>query len=254
MSRSRKLCNVVGVNVDCIDWVGVVSLIANWAKERASKIICICNVHMAITAASDPELAEVLAKSDLVTADGAPIAWAIRRSGIHWQERINGPDLMWRYLGEAQRNGQVVFFYGGMQDTLHKLRQVLDKEFSHLKIGGMISPPFKELSTAEEQSYVDLINQSGASVLFVGLGCPKQEKWMLRNRGKVNSVMIGVGAAFDYHAGVILRAPLWMQNVGLEWVHRLFSEPKRLWRRYLFTNTKFVLRMFRDGFKGRLIN
>lgn len=254
MNYSRNLCNVVGVDVDCISWIDVVSKISTWASTRASKIVCICNVHMAIAASSDPDLAEVLRKADLVTADGAPIAWAIRRSGVDWQERINGPDLMWRYLSEAQEKGQVVFFYGGTPETISRLRCVLDNNFKFLKIGGMVSPPFRELSLFEEQEYVNLINNSGASVLFVGLGCPKQEKWMLKHQGKVNSVMIGVGAALDYHAGVISRAPRWMQNIGLEWFHRLCSEPRRLWKRYLVTNTRFVIRIIKDGFKGKLID
>lgn len=190
----------------------------------------------------------------MVTPDGAPVAWAMRRAGFQNQERINGPDLMWRYLAEAERLSQVVFFYGGMDATLTALRCSMMAVFPALKIGGMVSPPYRSLTSEEDQAYVDQINAANTAVLFVGLGCPKQEKWMHVHRGRINAVMVGVGAAFDYHAGTIKRAPLWMQRYGLEWFYRLCSEPRRLWKRYLVTNTLFILGMAKHGFKATKID
>jgi N-acetylglucosaminyldiphosphoundecaprenol N-acetyl-beta-D-mannosaminyltransferase len=140
----------------------------------------------------------------------------------------------------------VVFFYGSTDATLARLRTSLAKQFPLLRIGGAYSPPFRPLSAAEDQAEVDMINRSGAHVVFVGLGCPKQEKWMAAHRGRLHAVMIGVGAAFDYHSGLIRRAPLWWQRNGLEWLYRLGSEPRRLMKRYLVTNTLFIIGVSRQ--------
>jgi N-acetylglucosaminyldiphosphoundecaprenol N-acetyl-beta-D-mannosaminyltransferase len=176
----------------------------------------------------------------MTTPDGMPVAWRLRKLGFPCQQRINGPDLMWKYCKCAAQVGQAIFFYGSTKQILGMLQTKLRTVFPALKIAGVYSPSFRELTEEEDQKIVNLMNRSGAKVVFVGLGCPKQEKWMAAHRGRVHAVMIGVGAAFDYHAGMIKRAPLWMQNVGLEWLFRLISEPRRLWRRYLVTNSKFI--------------
>lgn len=247
--RSRLL--VLSTPIDILSWDDAVSFLVTWGNQRRSSVVCICNVHMLITAEDDQQLAQVLSESEMVTPDGAPVAWAMRRAGVESQERINGPDLMWRYLSEAERLGQVVFFFGAREVTLDALKAALLAAFPNLKIGGMVSPPFRPLTTEEDQAYVDEINAAGTAVLFVGLGCPKQEVWMQAHRARINAVMVGVGAAFDYHAGTIKRAPIWMQRNGLEWFYRLCTEPRRLWKRYLITNTLFVLGMARSGFQAR---
>lgn len=254
IGQSRQIGRVLTAPIDVIDWRQAVNNLVHWGSLRRSAVVCICNVHMTVTAGKDKELAKVLDTADMVTADGAPVAWALRRMGATEQERVNGPDLMWRYLAEAERLEQVVFFYGGMEDTLIALRASILAAFPNLKIGGMVSPPFRALSVEEDQAHVDQINAAGTAVLFVGLGCPKQEKWMHAHRGRINAVMVGVGAAFDYHAGTIKRAPLWMQRCGLEWFHRLCSEPRRLWKRYLVTNTLFILGMAKSGFRAKRVD
>lgn len=246
--------DVLGVNVDACSWEYALDSIVQAAKARLSSVVCICNVHMIIEARSDTLLKTALNEAFLVTPDGAPVAWLLRRGGEIGQQRINGPDLMWRYLSEAERLGQVVSFYGGKEETLFALRESMLKAFPNLIVGGMISPPFRALNAEEDQAYVDQINAARTGVLFVGLGCPKQEKWMHAHRGRINAVMVGVGAAFDYHAGTIKRAPLWMQRGGLEWFHRFCSEPRRLWKRYLVTNTLFILGMVRCGFRAKRID
>lgn len=250
----RKIIYVLEAPIDIICWRNAVDRLIVWGREHKSVFVCICNVHMVVTCGHDHALAESLANAEMVTPDGAPVAWAIRRSGFSRQERINGPDLMWRYLAEAERLGQVVSFYGGQEETQNRLRQAMLATYPNLKIGGMISPPFRDLTPEEDADFVNQINSANTAVLFVGLGCPKQEKWMAAHKGAIQAVMVGVGAAFDYHAGTIKRAPLWMQRYGLEWFHRLCSEPRRLWRRYLVTNTLFIIGMAKSGFKAKRID
>ena len=205
---------------------------------------------MVVTASRDIAFASGLEGADLVTPDGAPVVWAIRRAG-YTQERVNGPDLMWEYLAKAELAKQVVFFFGGKESVLKDLGIAIAKSFPKLKVGGMVSPPFRDLTEEEDESYVAQINAAGAAVVFVGLGCPKQEFWMWSHRDRINSVLIGVGAAFDYHAGSVRRAPVWMQHIGLEWAYRLLTEPRRLWKRYLVTNVLFLIGMAKCGFKAK---
>jgi len=147
---------------------------------------------------------------------------------------------MWRYFQDAAIRGESIYLYGGNQETLTLLQEKIDREFPGMKIAGAYSPPYRELTEAEDNAIVDAINAVCPGTVWVSLGCPKQEKWMAEHRGRINAVMVGVGAAFDYHAGTIRRAPLWMQLRGLEWFYRLCSEPTRLWRRYLVTNCLFI--------------
>jgi N-acetylglucosaminyldiphosphoundecaprenol N-acetyl-beta-D-mannosaminyltransferase len=199
-----------------------------------------------VTAGSNAEFGQVIEKADMSTADGAPVAWMLREAGYTGQKRINGPDLMWRCCAEAENLGLPVYFYGSTPETLIRLELRLTRYFPGLIVAGSHSPSFLPMNTEEEMAEAQRINASGAAVVFVGLGCPKQELWMASQRGAVNAVMIGVGAAFDFHAGNIKRAPLWMQNAGLEWLHRLISEPARLWKRYLVTNTIFVFSVIKQ--------
>lgn len=237
----RMTADVLAARIDVLTWSAALSRISQWARGRESRYVCLCNAHLCVTASRNPDFGRVIREADMVAPDGAPIAWMLRHLGFTGQQRINGPDLLWKYLGEAERLGQIVFFYGSTDEILCSLRHRLALAFPRLRIGGMYSPSFQAISRAEDEADVRRINSSGAGVAFVGLGCPKQELWMAAHRGRVQAVMVGVGAAFDYHAGTIARAPLWMQRNGLEWLHRLWSEPRRLWRRYLVTNTLFMV-------------
>lgn len=246
---TRQVRPILEALIDVLDWPTTLRRINDWASHRQSRYICICNVHSVITAQRDAVFRSAINGADMATPDGAPVAWLMRRHGTPQQQRISGPDLMWKYLAEAEGTGRVVSFYGGNEKTLGQLCSVVAIRFPQLIVGCAISPPFRALSPEEDAAYIEQINQSATSVLFVSLGCPKQELWMAAHRGKIHAVMIGVGAAFDYHAGTIRRAPLWMQNAGLEWLHRLASEPRRLWKRYLVTNTLFFLEITRLWFK-----
>lgn len=234
--------SIQGVMIDAVDWQQAVGRIESWAAQRRSSVVAICNSHSVVTAADDPAFARALAAADMATADGMPIAWMMRRLGHPAQQRINGPDLMLRYCATAERTGTSIFLYGSTDEVLERLQARLCARFPGLKIAGRYSPPFRTLTSAEDDEVCKRIAESGAGVVFVSLGCPKQEKWMDAHRGRVPAVMIGVGAAFDYHAGTLSRAPAWMRDSGLEWLHRLASEPRRLWKRYLVTNTLFAVR------------
>jgi N-acetylglucosaminyldiphosphoundecaprenol N-acetyl-beta-D-mannosaminyltransferase len=237
----RAGAEVLGTFVDALDWQDVMERIVGWATRRESRCICCVNTHSAVTAASDATFKDALAMADMVTADGAPIAWMLRRLGFPRQRRISGPDLMWKYCAAAAAQGGNVFLYGSSAETLAALQNRLLEAFPGLVISGSLAPPYRPLTPDEDAHSVETMNASGAGVVFVSLGCPKQELWMAGHRGQVHAVMIGVGAAFDYHGGALTRAPVWIQNVGLEWMYRLGAEPRRLWRRYLVTNTLFVL-------------
>ena len=231
---------VLNTFINAINWNDAASLIIEWGLARESRIVCLCNVHSSVTALSDHRLSTALEKSDLVLPDGAPIAWMLRRKGYSNQERISGPDLMTKICNDLNKNGPSIFLFGTKQTTLDKLSDVLHEKYPSLLISGTLSPAYGDWSTDEESAYISSINESGAGIIFIGLGCPKQEIWMANNRQRVNGVMLGVGAAFDFHAGTVKRAPLLMQKIGLEWLHRLLRNPRRLWKRYLYTNTRFL--------------
>ncbi len=246
MNVSRKTVKVLAADIDVITWQQAVSRISGWATIHQSAYVCICNVHSVVSATQSREFEGIVNQADMATPDGAPVAWMIRNKGYGNQERINGPDLMWKYCAHAEATGESIFLYGGTQTTLDILKERLAQHFPQLNIAGMYSPPFRPLSAEEDQAVIGQINQSGAGTVWVSLGCPKQEKWMAEHKGKINAVMIGVGAAFDYHAETIVRAPLWMQRNGLEWLHRLCSEPRRLWKRYLVTNSLFIFHVLKN--------
>jgi N-acetylglucosaminyldiphosphoundecaprenol N-acetyl-beta-D-mannosaminyltransferase len=204
-------------------------------------MVCLCNVHVVVSARNDEALRRALQLADMSTPDGAPVAWLMRKTGWPEQQRISGPDLTWNLMAEAERLQLAIFLLGSTETTLARLTQRLQQVFPDLQIAGMLSPPFRRLSASEDEQMVEIINHSGARLLFVGLGCPKQEIWMAAQRDRVQAVMLGVGAAFDYHAGVLRRAPHSWQRLGLEWLYRLCREPSRLMKRYLITNSLFLL-------------
>lgn len=232
---------LLGTRINTLSWEQALGRILYWAQTSQSRMVCLCNVHVVISARQNPVLGQALQLSDMSTPDGAPLAWLMRKTGWPEQQRISGPDLMWHVLGEAERLQLPVFLLGGTESTLVRLIHTLQQTFPALAIVNTLSPPFREPTAEEDQQIIERINASGAKLLFVGLGCPKQEIWMAAHRGRVQSVMLGVGAAFDYHAGILPRAPQHWQRLGLEWLYRLWREPTRLMKRYLVTNSLFLL-------------
>lgn len=240
LAEERPVNLVIGSPIDVLDMGHAVARIARWAARRESRYACFVNVHAVVSARRDPSFARVLRDADMATADGMPVAWMMRLQGAQGQERISGPDLMWDYCAAAASRGESIYLYGAAPKTLEALQQRLAAEFPGLRIAGVHSPPFRPLTAEEDAAVVDAINASGAATVWVGLGCPKQERWMAEHRGRIQAVMLGVGAAFDFHAQTTARAPAWMRNSGLEWLYRLMTEPRRLWKRYLVTNSLFI--------------
>jgi N-acetylglucosaminyldiphosphoundecaprenol N-acetyl-beta-D-mannosaminyltransferase len=253
MARDRDWigAEVVGSRIDALGWSECLDRIIGWAARRESRYVCLCNVHSVVTARRAPEFGRVLNEADLAAPDGAPIAWRLRMLGFRGQPRISGSELMSGCCARAAQEGLAVLLYGGSPETLRRLAARLVRRFPGIQIAGCISPPFRELTADEDAQVTRAIEGSGARIVFVGLGCPKQEEWMAGHRGRIRAVMIGVGAAFDFHAGVVRRAPRWMRQAGLEWLHRLLSEPRRLWRRYFVTNTLFLAYLFGEVVDGR---
>jgi N-acetylglucosaminyldiphosphoundecaprenol N-acetyl-beta-D-mannosaminyltransferase len=246
MDDYRERQSVIGAPIDVVYWGGAVATLLRWAAAGERRYVCACNVHSVVTAQRDPALAGAVRDADMVLPDGAPVAWLMRRSGFAAQQRVSGPDLMWRYFAAAAPYGESIFLYGASDDMLRRLSARIAAKFPGLRIAGTHAPPFRALTPDEDQAVVDMINASGATTVWIALGCPKQEVWMAEHRERIGAVLVGVGAAFAFHAGVMRRAPRWMQRLSLEWLHRLLSEPRRLWRRYLTTNTVFVLAAMRQ--------
>lgn len=237
---------ILGVFVDALVSEDTATRVIAWAKSRESRSVFLCNAHSVVTAGREPGFADVLAAADLAAPDGMPVAWMLRRLGHSGQPRVDGPGLMLHTCALAAERGVAVFLYGSDDATLAELDRRLREAFPGLVVAGRLAPPFREATPDEDRAAVERINASGAGIAWVALGCPKQERWIAAHKGRIRAVMIGVGAAFDYHAGTLRRAPRWMREAGLEWLHRLWQEPHRLWRRYLVTNTLFVIGALRQ--------
>ena len=253
MQEVRSFALLQRVRVDALDYSMAVSIVMNWSRQHESRYACFANVHMLMEAWDSTEFRSVVNDADLVTPDGMPLVWMMRMKGARRQQRVYGPTLMLNVMESAAREGIPVGFLGGEPAVLESLVERMRRDYDGLNVAFALSPPFTTAGPEEEQELVKRINLSGARILFVGLGCPKQEIWMARHRGRVDAVMLGVGAAFDFHAGVKPQAPGWMQRLGLEWLFRLSTEPRRLWKRYLFHNPRFVALALADllGLMGR---
>jgi N-acetylglucosaminyldiphosphoundecaprenol N-acetyl-beta-D-mannosaminyltransferase len=239
---------VIGVPLALTDYGEMVRLIDSFVEQRARTYICVCNVHAVMASAEDPALREALLHSTVNLPDGQPLVWAMNALGNSLSARVYGPDLMWRACSHAARTGTRFYLYGGRnQGALVQLALNLRRNHPGLTIVGGHSPPHRPLSEEEQCAIAEEINRSRADVVWVGIGVPKQEKWMASMRPRLAApVLVGVGAAFDFHAGLVPQAPDWLQEAGLEWAFRLAHEPRRLWRRYLRYNPRFLLAFARQ--------
>ncbi|MCI7171262.1 WecB/TagA/CpsF family glycosyltransferase [bacterium] len=244
-----KTCRILGVNIAVTNMAQTVQYIENNLEELRGKYICVSNVHTTIMAHDNPAYRNVQNSAAIALPDGKPLSVVSRKRGYTEAERVTGPDLMGELF--ARENGLKHFFYGDKEETLQILQQKLKEKYPDIQIAGMISPPFRSLSQEEEKAYIQQINDSGADIIWIGLGAPKQENWMYEHQGMFQGVMIGVGAGFSYHAGLIKRAPEWMQKMSLEWFYRLMQDPVRLFKRYFTTNLKFILLEAKD--KGEVL-
>jgi len=243
--------DVLGIPLALTDYDGTISLVDSVVRERQHGYICVCNVHAVMASGEDPELRAALLGSTINVPDGQPLVWAINALGYSLTGRVYGPELMWRACAHAARTGQRFYLYGGRnQGSLVQLALNLRQKHPGVKIVGGYSPPHRALTEEEQAAVAEEINRSRADVVWVGIGVPKQEKWMAEMRPYLEApLLIGVGAAFDFHAGLVPQAPMWLQEAGLEWAYRLAHEPRRLWRRYMRYNPRFMA-AFASQFKA----
>jgi N-acetylglucosaminyldiphosphoundecaprenol N-acetyl-beta-D-mannosaminyltransferase len=239
--------SVVGVDLAVTDYDGAMDWMDEVIRRRERASVTAAAVHLVMVAREDPETARAVAGA-LAVPDGMPLVWALRALGHAGATRVYGPDLMARYCARAARRGTPVYLYGGSSDAaLRRLTTALLERFPGLRIAGGWSPPFRPLTEDERDDVAARINASGADVVWVGIGQPKQEKWMAEMRHRLDApILAGVGAAFDFHAGLLQQAPPWMGRMGLEWSYRLAREPRRLWRRYARYNPRFVVAFARQ--------
>ena len=236
--------NILGVGICATSYGEVAEACGAWIANRppgsTSRYICVTSVHGIMTAVFDPSFRAKLNRADIATPDGMPVVWALRSFGHPRQERVYGPDLMLVLCEQAERLGHRIFLYGSQPETLTLLERSLLRRFPNLTIVGAYSPPFRSLTPREDQEITKMIADAAPDLTFIGLSTPKQEHWMSSHVGHLPGVMIGVGAAFDFHAGKLKQAPTWMRRRGLEWLFRLLMEPRRLWKRYLLITPLFL--------------
>ena len=233
-------CNILGVNIAAIDMDWLLKFTNENIKVLSGDYMCVSNVHTTITAFENSDYLDVQNGGIIAIPDGGPLSAEGKRRGYKNMRRTTGPSYMEAIFKISHEKEYTHYFYGSTEETLQKMKDNLLSEFPHLKIVGMYSPPFRPLTEDEDKEIIKQINSLNPDFVWVALGAPKQEYWMAEHQGKINGFMVGVGAGFDYFAGNIKRAPVWMQNNDLEWVYRLIQDPRRLFGRYWHTNTKFI--------------
>lgn len=239
-NQAMPICEIMGVRIAVTDMETTVRRIEEHLDDWRGEYICVANVHTTVTAHDDPSYRAVQNGAVMALPDGGPLSQYSRRKGFAQAARVTGPDLMKEMLRESAQKHYRHYFYGSTQETLDILREKITRNYPGAVIAGMVSPPFRPLTEEEDAAAVAAINEARPDFVWVGLGAPKQERWMAAHQGRVHALMLGVGAAFDYEAGNIRRAPRWMQRCNLEWLYRLLQDPKRLFKRYFVTNTKFL--------------
>jgi N-acetylglucosaminyldiphosphoundecaprenol N-acetyl-beta-D-mannosaminyltransferase len=247
-----KKVNLLSIAINTGTYNDFVQTIIASGQSGKSHYTCVANVHMLIEAHRDDHFADIVKNADVITPDGKPLAWALRLLYGIKQTRVAGMDLLPDLLEAAGAEEMPVYFYGATEQVLEKTKNYLAGRYPELRIAGSYSPPFRKLTPEEEHEIVERINNSGARLVFVVLGCPKQERWMASMKDRINAVTVGVGGALPVMLGLQQRAPEWMQQAGLEWLFRLLQEPARLFKRYAVTNSMFIYLLFREYFRSKL--
>ncbi len=247
LGRNPDSSEVLGVPVSVVNMESALATLGAWVEQRIRSYVCVTGVHGVVESGRDPELLEIHRRAGMVVPDGMPLVWTLRRRGHGHVGRVYGPDLMLELCRRSVERGYRHFLYGGAEGVPELLKSRLVERFPGLQIVGQYSPPFRPLTEAEDRDVVKRINNARPDFVWVGLSTPKQERWMAAHVGRIEaSALLGVGAAFDFHAGLKPQAPAWMQRSGLEWFYRMATEPRRLGPRYLRNNPEFIYRMFRD--------
>lgn len=237
---------IISSSVTALSLNDQVEVMLGWAKEHVSKVVCVANVHMLMEAHWHQDFNTVLSRADLVTPDGMPLVWMIKLLGMQRQDRVAGMDLLVALCQESSDRDISVFFLGSQRMILNRMEERLRREFPRLKIAGMEPLPFHPLTPEENAAVAQKVNASGAGLVFVALGCPKQEYWMVQQKDKIHAVMVGVGGVFPVYAGLLKRAPRIVRECGFEWLYRLLQEPRRLWTRYSTTIPSFAWLAFKQ--------
>jgi N-acetylglucosaminyldiphosphoundecaprenol N-acetyl-beta-D-mannosaminyltransferase len=237
---------ILKTNINVTNMEDTLNYIGNNLDKLRGKYICVSNVHTTVMSYESEDYRGIQNNAAMALPDGYPLSKYCRINGVKHAMRVTGPDLMLEMFKISPRNGYRHFFYGSTQENLDIMRDKLEKTYPGIQIAGMYSPPYRPLTTNEDEEAVRMINDAEPDIIWVGLGAPKQEIWMSKHCGRVNGLMIGVGAGFDFFSGNVKRAPLIVQKLGLEWLHRLLQDPKRLWKRYVTTNYKFVKYILRE--------
>ncbi len=238
--KIQSRVRVVNLQVNVCNYDSAVARVAELLRRKKGGYICFSNVQMVMESYDDLGYAAQVNAADLIAPDGMPLVWMQKLQGVKPASQTRGTTLMLKLFAYAENNNLTVGFYGGKQPVLDEISARLSREHPKLQVVYLYSPPFKPLTNVEDEEITENIKNSGVDILFVGLGCPKQERWMAEHRDKLPPVMLGVGAAFDFYAGNVRESPEWMSKTGLEWLYRLRQEPKRLWRRYLILNPRFM--------------
>lgn len=238
--------SILGMRVDAPDYASASDAILGWAAQSRSRYVCVATVHMVMEAFDDPAFQSIVNEASLVTPDGVPLVWGLRWLGIPSASRVYGPTLMLHVCSAAAAAGVPIGLFGGREETLDTLRHRLLRHAPGLEIAYAYAPPFRPLDEQEQSTIRTAMTESGARIVFVGLGCPKQERWMARQAPHLDLVQVGVGAAFDFHAGRVRQAPPRLQRMGLEWAFRLAMEPRRLAGRYARHNPRFIWHFVRQ--------
>lgn len=236
---------IIDSKISAISFEETLQVIDHWIKFKDQKYICVCNTHSLVEAEKNELHKHALDNANLCVADGMPLVWILRHLGFENQNRVDGPSLMLELCNMAIKKDYRIYLYGGTDETLIKLKEELYKNFSGINIVGSFSPPFKKLNASEEKEILESINSCEPDIVFVCLGCPKQEIWMNNINNRLKGIKIGVGAAFEYNSGIIKRPPAILQRIGLEWFYRLIKDPRRLWKRYLYNNPMFIYKFLK---------
>jgi N-acetylglucosaminyldiphosphoundecaprenol N-acetyl-beta-D-mannosaminyltransferase len=236
--------DLFGVQVSATNYDEATQVILDAARSGQPAVVSLHAAHAIVTASCDPELREAVNTFQMIGTDGQPVRWAMNLlHGTKLSDRVYGPELMLRLCARAAREGVAIYLYGSTPPVLDALQRNLEAKYPGIRVAGAEAPPFRHLSEGEEEEMVNRINRSGAGIVFIGLGCPKQDFFAYEHRDRIRAVQVCVGAAFDFHAGTKRTAPGWMQRCGLEWLYRLMQEPRRLWRRYFVTNSIFLVKL-----------
>lgn len=247
MFQYNDKCNILGVNVSVVNIEETLRFITGNLERLKGKYICVSNVHTTIMSYENKDYCAIQNNAAMVLPDGGPLSRFGKSRGYDRMDRVAGPDLMEAIFELSGTENYRHFFYGATNDTLDRLQKRLLDRYPQIRIAGVFSPPFRKMTLKEDDQIIKKINEAKPDFIWVGLGAPKQEQWMAEHQGQMEGLMIGVGAGFDYHAGNIKRAPLWMQRHNLEWFYRLCQEPRRLFVRYFRTNIKFLYLAYNWG-------